>query len=156
MKETGKSIIDRVSTGYALPVLSPVAMRLVKLASEENSSISDLSEVIEKDASLTVRLLRLANSAFFRTGGPITTINQAIQMVGFNRLRVMALSLSMKDTFPMSRVGPLDYELFWRSSLYQALLAKALAQRLRTCKPDVAFVAGLVLEIGLLDRKSVV
>ena len=150
MKEPGKSIIDRVSTGYALPVLSPVAMRLVKLASEENSSISDLSEVIEKDASLTVRLLRLANSAFFRTGGPITTINQAIQMVGFNRLRVMALSLSMKDTFPMSRVGPLDYELFWRSSLYQALLAKALAQRLRTCKPDVAFVAGLVLEIGLL------
>ncbi|MGO9378232.1 MAG: HDOD domain-containing protein [Dissulfurispiraceae bacterium] len=144
------NILDRITDGYSLPTLSPIAMRLVRLASEENISVTDLSGVIEKDAALTIRLLRLANSAFFRTGGPITTINQAIQIVGFNRLRVMALSLSLKDTFPMRRVGPLDYEMFWKSSLYQALLAKALAQRLRTCKPDEAFVAGLVLEIGFL------
>lgn len=150
MEGAASKILDRIAGGYSLPSLSPVAMRLVKLASEENISVNELAAVIEKDPSLTVRLLRLANSAFFRTGGPITTISQAIQMVGFNRLRIMALSLSLKDTFPMRRVGPLDYEMFWRSSLYQALLAKALAQRLRTCKPDEAFVAGLVLEIGLL------
>ncbi len=150
MEDSETKILEKIADGYSLPVLSPVAMRLVKLASDENISVNDLSEVIAKDASLTIRLLRLANSAFFRTGGPITTIDQAIRMVGFNRLRVMALSLSLKDTFPMRRVGQLDYEMFWKSSLYQALLAKALAQRLRTGKPDEAFVAGLVLEIGLL------
>ncbi|HMK56121.1 MAG TPA: HDOD domain-containing protein [Dissulfurispiraceae bacterium] len=143
-------MLDRIAEGYSLPTLSPVAMRLVRLASDENISVEDLSSVIGKDVSLPIRLLRLANSAFFRTGGPITTIEQAIHMVGFNRLRVMALSLSLKDTFPMQRVGPLDYEMFWKSSLYRALLAKSLAQRLRTCKPDEAFVAGLVLEIGVL------
>jgi two-component system cell cycle response regulator len=150
MEDPETKILEKIADGYSLPALSPVAMRLVKLASDENISVTDLSEVIEKDASLTIRLLRLANSAFFHTGGPTTTIKQAIQMVGFNRLRVMALSLSLKDTFPMRRVGPLEYEMFWKSSLYQALLAKALAQRLGTCKPDEAFVAGLVLEIGLL------
>jgi hypothetical protein len=50
----------------------------------------------------------------------------------------------------MGKTGPLDYERFWRSSLYQALLAKSLAQLLRSCDPEVAFVAGLTQEIGLL------
>lgn len=93
-------------------------MRLVKLASEDNVTINDLSKEIENDPSLTVRLLRLANSAFFRTRGPVTTIEQSIQIVGLNRLRVMTLSLSLRDTFPLGRVGPLDYEEFWKMSLY--------------------------------------
>lgn len=150
MEDYETDILDRIAKGYSLPALSPVAMRLVELASDENISVSDLSDLIEKDASLTIRLIRLANSAFFRTGGSINSISQAIHIVGFNRLRVMALSLSLKDTFPMRSGGPLDYEMFWKSSLYNALLAKALAQRLKTCQPDEAFVAGLVLEIGLL------
>jgi HD-like signal output (HDOD) protein len=145
-----QEILDRISSGYSLPALSPVAMKLVRLASVENVTIADLSDVIEKDPSLTVRLLRLANSAFFRTGDPVTTINQAINITGLNRLRIMALSLSLRDTFPFGRVGSLDYEEFWKTSLYQALLAKALAQRLRTCKPDEAFIGGLILEVGLL------
>jgi HD-like signal output (HDOD) protein len=145
-----QEILDKISSGYSLPALSPVAMKLVRLASVENITIDDLSEVIEKDPSLTVRLLRLANSAFFRTGGLVTTISQAINIMGLTRLRIMALSLSLRDTFPLGRVGPLDYEEFWKVSLYQALIAKSLAQRLRTCKPDEAFIGGLILEIGLL------
>src|SRR5208283_1166780 len=70
--------------------------------------------------------------------------------VGSDHLRVMALSLSLRDTFPMGRVGPIDFEKFWRSSLYQALIAKSLARKLRTCNPEGAFTAGLVLEIGFL------
>ena len=58
-------ILDRIADGYSLPALSPVAMRLVKLASDENINVNDLSEVIDKDPSLTIRLLRLSNSAFF-------------------------------------------------------------------------------------------
>ncbi|HTZ17886.1 MAG TPA: HDOD domain-containing protein [Dissulfurispiraceae bacterium] len=150
MKKQEVELLDKITAGYSLPAMSPLAMRLIRLASIDDISIEDLSSVIEKDPSLTIRLLRLANSAFFRTGGPITTIGQAIQMIGLNRLRIMALSLSLRDTFPMGRVGALDYEEFWKISLYQALLAKSLGQRLRTCKPDEAFVGGLILEIGLL------
>jgi HD-like signal output (HDOD) protein len=150
MRDQVKEILEKISTGYSLPALSPVAMRLVRLASVENITIDDLSDVIEKDPSLTVRLLRLANSAFFSASGPITTIGQSIRVTGLDRLRIMALSLSLRDTFPLGKVGPLDYEEFWKTSLYQALLAKSLAQRLRTCKPDEAFIGGLILEIGLL------
>jgi|WetSurMetagenome_2_1015567.scaffolds.fasta_scaffold00115_17 HD-like signal output (HDOD) protein len=150
MKSREQEILDRISLGYSLPSLSPVAMRLVRLASVENITLDDLSGVIEKDPALTVRLLRLANSAFFCASGPVTTISQSISVMGLNRLRIMALSLSLRDTFPLGKVGPLDYEEFWKISLYQALIAKALASRLRTCKPDEAFIGGLTLEVGIL------
>ncbi|MFH1349589.1 MAG: HDOD domain-containing protein [Pseudomonadota bacterium] len=149
-KEKAQDLLARLESGYSLPALSPVALKLVELATEETCSAKDLANLVEKDPSLGVRLLKLANSAFFRTTSPITTISQAIVKVGFQRLRVMALSISLRDTFPMGKVGPLDYEEFWRISLYRALIAKSLAERLKTYNPDEAFVTGLIMEIGLL------
>ena len=51
MEDPEAKILERIADGYSLPALSPVAMRLVKLASEENISVTDLSAVIAKDAS---------------------------------------------------------------------------------------------------------
>jgi len=66
------------------------------------------------------------------------------------RLRIMALSLSLRDTFPMAKIGALDYEKFWHTTLYRALIAKSFATHLKNCYPEEAFVAGLIMEIGLL------
>lgn len=149
-EDTRVDLLKRLESLESLPALSPVALKLVELASDEDCSAADLSDLIKKDPSLAIRLLKLANSAFFQTGRPVTTLEQAVVKVGFHRLRLMALSLSLRDTFPMGRLGHLDYEKFWRSSLYRALLAKSLARRLRTCDPEEAFLAGLILEIGVL------
>jgi len=145
------NILDRLENGTALPSLSAVAVRLVELASDDSASAADLASLIEKDPSLAVRLLRLANSAFFLgAGSPVSSLKQAVVRIGFNRLRMMALSLSLRETFPMGRQGGLDFEQFWRTSLYRALLSRALALRTWICDPEEAFVAGLTLEIGLL------
>ncbi len=143
-------VMDKIGEGYGLPVLSPIAMRLRELASSETASIDDLSSLIVKDPSLATRLLRLANTAFFGKAGQITTIEHAVMRVGFMRIRNMALSISLRDTFPMGKVGAMDYEEFWRSSLYRAMIARSLAKTTKTCNPEEAFVAGLTLEIGSL------
>lgn len=63
----------------------------------------------------------------------------------------MGLLLSLRNTFPMGKVGPLDYEKFWRIfSLYRGLIGKSLAHHLKSYNPEEAFVAGLILEIGFL------
>jgi HD-like signal output (HDOD) protein len=149
-KETRADLLTRLEAGYSLPTLSPVALKLVELATEDTCSAKELGTLVERDPPLAVRLLKLANSAFLRTMRPVTTINDAIVKVGFQRLRITALSISLRDTFPLGKVGPLDYEEFWRISLYRALIAKSLADRLKTCNPEEAFVAGLIMEIGLL------
>jgi HD-like signal output (HDOD) protein len=145
-----QEILKRLESGYALPSLSVIAIRLVELASDESCSVDELAGLIEKDPSLTVRLLKLANSAFFAGSNPAVTVKQAVLRIGFRQLRIMALTLSLRDTFPMGKVGTLDYEYFWRTSLYTALLAKSLARRISKCDPDAAFIGGLTLGIGFL------
>jgi HD-like signal output (HDOD) protein len=144
------ALLEGLEPGYSLPSFSPITMKLVDMASNEMSSVDELTHLIESDPSLAVRLLSLANSALFRPDRPVATLGQAIMRIGTDRLRIMALSLSLRDTFPMGRVGAMDYERFWRSSLYQALIAKALASQIQNCDPEEAFVSALILEIGLL------
>ncbi|MBF0560235.1 MAG: HDOD domain-containing protein [Nitrospirae bacterium] len=150
MNLNNNSILEKIGEGYGLPVLSPIALRLRELASSETASVDDLASLVAKDPSFTARLLRLANSAFFGNAGQISTIGHAVMKVGFMRLRNMALSISLRDTFPMGKVGSMDYEEFWRSSLYRAIIARSLARTAKTCNPEEAFVAGLTLEIGWL------
>ena len=145
-----KDLLEELQSGYSLPSLSPVAMKIVEMAADETCSAESMAGLIENDPSLAVRLLGLANSAFFAARYPVSTLRQAIVRIGVERLRIMALSLSLRDTFPMGRVGCMDYEAFWRCSIYRALLGKSLAECIRTCNPEEAFIAGLTLEIGLL------
>jgi len=143
-------ILKRIESGYSLPSLSPVALKLVEMASDERSSVDDLVKIIEKDPPLALRLLKLANSAFFASAQPSTTLKQAVIKIGFQRLRIMALSISIRDTFPMGKIGPLDYEMFWRTSLYRAIIAKSIAEHLKKINPDEAFISSLLMEIGIL------
>ncbi len=145
-----QDLIAALDAGYSLPSLSGVAMKLVEMASDDNCSLEAMADLLEKDPSLVVRLLRLANTVLLRSRFPADSIKQAIKQVGINRLRMMVLSISLKDAFPMGTVGPMDYEKFWRSSLYRALLAKSLTESLNQRDSDQAFISGLVQEIGLL------
>jgi len=139
-----------LQSGFDLPTLSPVATRLIQLASNDMCSVSDLVQVIESDPSLAVRLLKLANSAFFRSFRPVTTLKQAVMRIGFQQLRLMGLSLSLREILPAGKEGAFDYEGFWRISLYRALLSRSLAQQTGGTNPEEAFTAGLILEIGLI------
>jgi HD-like signal output (HDOD) protein len=149
-KEAASTILHRLESGYAVRPLSIIALKLIELASDENASIRDMVNLVEKDPSLAVRVLNLANSVAFRGRERIKTLQQAAVRLGAHHLKLMALSISIRDAFPMGRVGPLDYEAFWRVSLYRALMARSLTDRSKVCDPDEAFLASLTLEIGLL------
>jgi HD-like signal output (HDOD) protein len=102
---------------------------------------------------LTTRLLKLVNSAYFARRSRISSVSHAIIMAGFKKVRLMALNISLRDTFPLGRVGGMDYDLFWKTSLYRALIAQGFAQDSllsQETDPEEAFTAGLILEIGML------
>jgi HD-like signal output (HDOD) protein len=146
-------LLKRIADSETLPSLSPLAIQLIELASDDRSSASDLASIIEKDPGLTTRLLKLVGSAFFSRQETVASISQAVVLVGFKKLRIMALSLSLRDTFPMDKGKGLDFQLFWKTSLYQALIAQDLAksaQGIDDLQPDEAFVGGLISEIGML------
>ena len=137
-KQVSLDLLKQIESGYSLPSVSPVAVQLVEVALDDSSSAENLTALIETDPSLAVRVLKLANSTFFQTRQHTTSLKQAIVKLGYQRLRIMALSLSLRDTFPMGKIGALDYEQFWHTTLYRALIAKSLAAHVRNCYPEEA------------------
>lgn len=147
-------ILQEISTGACLPSPSPVLLKLVNLASDDSSSYGELTEIIEQDPSLAVRVMKMANSVAFslRERG-VSSISQAILMIGSNRLRILALSLSLIESFPLGKVGRINFELFWKSSLFRAHAAEGMAQLMpgaMNLVGEEVFTAALILEIGLL------
>ena len=142
-------VFRMLESGYALPPLSVIALKLLEVASNEDASSEQIVTIIEQDPSLTVRLINLSNSVFFGTASPAATLSRAVMKLGHNQIKLMALSISLRDAFPMGKVDQLDYELFWRVSLYRGLIAKSLAQQSKAANPEEAFLCGLTMEIGL-------
>ena len=146
------NLLKRMTEREGLPSLSPLVIQLVELAADDRSSARDLAAVIEEDPGLTTRLLRLVGSAFFARPERVMSVSQAVVLLGFKRVRIMALSISLRDMFPMGRQGGMDYDLFWKTSLYRALISQAFAKsaQIGDVNPEEAFIAGLILEIGTL------
>ncbi|MDY0042702.1 MAG: HDOD domain-containing protein, partial [Desulforhabdus sp.] len=152
-EEKKSKLLKELVGSDCLPSLSPLIIQLLEMAADEGSSASDLARIIEQDPSLAARLIKMVNSVHYARRKTISSLSQAVVMIGFNKLRVMALSISLRDTFPLGKVGNMDYEYFWKASLYRAFIAQGFAQALPAAKAvsdDEAFTAGLILEIGLL------
>lgn len=133
----------------SLPSLSAIALRLIQMASDDTAGTAELAALISQDPGLTTRLLRMVNSpAFRRLDREITSIGKALSFLGLREVRIMALSLSLRDTLPVKKGGQ-DYYLFWRSSMHRAVLAREVARRLALAEVEEAFVAGLLQEMGL-------
>jgi HD-like signal output (HDOD) protein/nitrogen-specific signal transduction histidine kinase len=154
MEEIVRSrILQKIAGGDCLPSPSPVVSQLLQMASDESASLWDLAHIIEQDAGLTTRLLKLVNTAFYAHRREVSSISQAILIIGFKKLRMMALSMSLRDAFPFGRVGGMDYEYFWKNSLYRALIAQGFARltpALSGLVQEEVFTAGLIQEIGML------
>jgi HD-like signal output (HDOD) protein len=154
MRPMDKStILNQIASNDYLPSLSPLTIQLIGLAADEHSSILDLTRIIEKDPGLTARLLKIVNSAFYAHREPISSISYAVMVAGFNKIRVMALNISLKDTFPLGKVNGMDYDFFWKTSLYRAIIAQGLVKGSflnERVDSEEVFTAGLILEIGLL------
>jgi HD-like signal output (HDOD) protein/signal transduction histidine kinase len=146
-------ILQKIVNSECLPSPSPLITQLLEIAASDLASVQDLTSIIEQDPGLTTRLLKLVNTAFYEHRREVSSISQAILILGFKKLRMMALSMSLRGAFPLGRVKGMDYEIFWKNSLYRAFIAQGFghsAPALRQLADGEVFTAGLILEIGTL------
>jgi putative nucleotidyltransferase with HDIG domain len=110
---------------------------------------ADLAKVIKSDQSITSKVLKLVNSAFYGLNSNVSTISQAIVILGFNTLRSIILSVSVFELLPTNETfGEFKISRLWEHSIGCAVIAKLFAQRLGVKDPEEAFTAGLLHDIG--------
>ncbi len=132
-----------------LPTLPSLALEALVVINDADSSSADLERVIARDAALTARLIRYANSPLYRGLNTITTIKPAITRIGFQRVKNAVYAVSMKEVFRTS-VKEIErrMEQLWAHSVKVGAQAALLAKRQPGLDADVALVAGLVHDIG--------
>jgi HD-like signal output (HDOD) protein len=134
-----------------LPPFSPILNRLIASLASDDVSFSKIADLIEKDTALAGNILRLVNSALYAYSGTINSIRQAVPLLGINKLRNAALTMSVSRMWNQVKT-PAGWSTanFNRHSVGVAILADLLAQKLPVEYPEGAFAAGLFHDLGLL------
>jgi putative nucleotidyltransferase with HDIG domain len=128
-----------------LPSMPSLLMEAVQQINGKQN-LTALVDKIAQDPSMTVRILRIANSPFYGMSREIGSLREAVVLLGLTRIRDMLLSICFSNMLP-ARHKDFDYNLFWHHSLAVAECARQLAG-LSGNNPDFAYTAGLLHDIG--------
>jgi len=149
------SIITEIKTSGQLPSPTGVALSILELARDPNTSTEDMATVLVGDPSLTGQILKYANAATGGARGEVTNVNDALVRLGMSMVRQLCLGFSVLSN---SRGGPcsgFDYGNYWTKSLAMAVSSHALCSRIKAVSPDEGFTCGLLGKIGHLALASV-
>jgi HD-like signal output (HDOD) protein len=110
-----------------------------------------VGEAIAADQVLSAKVLKLVNSAFYGFPGRVNTITHAIVILGFSSIKNIVLTTGILGAFNLkSKAGGFDLMAFWKHSVATGVLAQLVAKEARLRNPDVAFISGLLHDIGKL------
>lgn len=142
--------LERLLAGAeGLPPCPPVLARIAEVCKDPASSARDLGSVIATDEALTSRLIKLVNSAFYGLSGTISTVTQAVVVLGYREIKNMVYAVGAEDVFLSGGTpGGIDTLALWDHCLQVAVLARELCYRLRYPVPEEVFVSGIVHDIG--------
>jgi len=145
-------LIEQLKYCKTLPTLPSVALRLIDLAEEESSTLTDFAEIVKFDPALVGKLLRCANSPFYGQWRKVSSLSDAIGLMGLNATISLSLSFSLRGLSPDD--GALGETHFWMRSLLTALAARTIAIQLREAQPEDFLLSGLLQDIGVLAMAS--
>jgi len=154
MNETGtqgvadgdiKRIVERIQT---LPTLPTVVMQLLKLVNDPESNAMDVKQILSRDQSLTIKVMKLVNSSFYGYAGKIKTLQQAVVILGFQTLKSITLSATVFNSFAGKGCPGFDRGAFWKHSIATGVAARLIAAEKGMREVEEAFVAGIIHDIG--------
>lgn len=139
------------SDQMVLPTLPEVALQVREAASDPDVDIASLTKVIQNDAALSARIIKVANSPLLRASRAIEDLKMAVSRLGINYTSNLATSLAMQQMFQATS-DIIDQRMrdTWTHSTEVAGIAHVLARHYTRLKPDQATLAGIVHKIGVL------
>jgi HD-like signal output (HDOD) protein len=138
-----------------LPPLPTITTELVTALNNDDVDFVSLAKIVSRDPSMTMNVLKIANSAFFGLPRQVTDIEQAIRMLGITEISSLCISCGTSQSLkPPAGVETVDLHRFWRHSVATGVIAKVLANKLNLGRWDSLYLAGLLHDVGaiVLDR----
>lgn len=132
----------------AMPAFPKSVQQILVLTRDINSTPKELVDVIDKDPVLTVKILKVVNSAYFGLPKQITSTAHAVVFLGFNTIKNIALSIAAIGMLPVENAAGFSSQAYLMHSLTTAGIAKRLAAKAVNTEPMDCFIAGLLHDFG--------
>ena len=133
----------------SLPSLPQVALRLKKAIDEPEVTISEIATIVQFDATIVAKLIKVANSVFYAGEVPITNCQNAVIRLGLDGTRRVVMGISVKQLFYSTHPELKNMmDANWRNSIYLSSLCFILAKESKVVSPEDALLAGLICDIG--------
>lgn len=153
------TIFERIKGCKSLPILSPLASKILKMCQNDMTEATEIAKIISQDPGMAAQILFMANSAYY--GGSrhkITSIVQAVTLLGFSTIANLALSFCfyrlIKDLKNISTTG-IDHVKFWRRSILASVAGRAIGKHFLYPDAELMFLGALLQDIGILALNEV-
>ena len=156
MEMSNNNIVEKLFATQEFATLPPVTMKILELLEDEKSrdmlDIKELARLIETDASLTLKLIRIANSPLFAMRDYITSVQQAIVILGLNKVTNIVLGISVFSKFLYTTVSGMQEVLnqYWWHTSSTGTVSKSLVKKIGADFKEKEFIGGLFHDIGKL------
>jgi HD-like signal output (HDOD) protein len=130
-----------------IPPLPVIVTYVLELTESDDLSILSLAHALEADPALTAKLLRVSNSAFYAPPQRVHTVRDAIQFIGFDAVRSLAVSTTIVSGLWVDD-EMFNRQAFWRHSLRCGLFARKIGEHVAAQSPDILFTLGVLHDIG--------
>jgi HD-like signal output (HDOD) protein len=146
-EQLARSLIDDTASLVSPP---DVCIKINDLVADDHSSVEDIAGVVIRDPSLTLKVLKLANSSFYGLSNKVDTVSRAVSILGVRELQKLVNTLCAVQSFSKLSSAITNMNAFWRHAVYAGLTAQSLARHARVLHPERLFVAGVLHDIGSL------
>jgi len=155
---------DRVNADRALACIrehmqmrsiKPVLQHVLALTRSSVSSFDDIAGAIRQDQALAMKVMRVANSSFYRTGKPVTTLREAEQRIGLSGIRNITAAILAIEEFSEANPAGIIPQRFWEHALATAIVGERLGAAVDAPHPEDIFLAGLLHDVGRLVLSDV-
>lgn len=133
--------------GIDIPVQPAILMTIMKLQESDESNIGDYADAISRDVGLSASVLKTVNSPLFGLSNKISSIHQAVNMLGLSNVINLVIGISLR--LEISGRFTVSVESFWDTSNDIALVSAGLSRALKIGSPDEAYLLGLFHDCGI-------
>ena len=133
---------------HKLPNVPDVVRELIMQLNNPNADYGEIADKVTQDQTLSLKILRLVNSAHFGLSRKVSSIDEAVVMLGMVQLKTLVIASGIAGS--VTEVEGLNLKQFWSESFRVASLAKWYAEKSKDVDPDIAFTVGLIHNIGRL------
>jgi len=133
-----------------LPTLPGIAIKILEAVQKDRPDLKEIGEILATDPPLSAEVLRLINSSLYALPRRVTSVFHAVNMLGLNTVKNLALSFALIKHTHSNADGAFDYPQFWKNSLTVAVSARLIAEQVAPAVIEDAFFIGLLHDMGTL------